>query len=137
VHAYLSGTAVEVMSSSDNVLRAGLTAKHVDIPELLANVDYVAAPPIRIAPETFHGATRVFYAPVDDFELSISTVEGSTCPLPGRGPRIRLCLDGRVEVAAADGDSMTIDRGEAVFVPASDGALRASGTGTVIQADVP
>ena len=51
---------------------AGLTPKHVDVPELLRNVDYVAAPPIRIAPEVFHDATKVFYAPVDDFELSVT-----------------------------------------------------------------
>ena len=49
VHAYLRGVGVEIMANSDNVLRAGLTPKHIDVPEVLRNVDYVAAPPIRIA----------------------------------------------------------------------------------------
>ena len=142
VHAYLRGLAVEIMASSDNVLRAGLTAKHVDTRELLANVDYVAAPPIRIAPERFHGATRVFYAPVDDFELSVTTVDDRrTHPLPGRGPRILLCLDGALTVSSGDASapdaSLTLTRGRTAFVPASDGPLTVRGTGTLVQADVP
>lgn len=138
VHAYLRGVAVEIMASSDNVLRAGLTRKHVDIPELLANVDYVAAPPIRIAPEVFHGATKVFYAPVDDFELSVTTADDAQeHPLPGRGPRILLCLTGEVTVGTARGERLVLARGQAAFAPASDGALTVAGPGTIVQADVP
>ena len=137
VHAYLSGLAVEIMASSDNVLRAGLTPKHVDVPELLDNVDYVAAPPIRIAPETFYDATKVFYAPVDDFELSVTEIDDADeHPLPGRGPRIVLCLSGRVTLTSAE-DSGVLDQGQSVFVPASDGPLTVSGSGTIVQADVP
>lgn len=138
VHAYLSGLAIEVMANSDNVLRAGLTGKHIDIPELLANVDYVAAPPIRIAPEVFYGATKVFYAPVDDFELSVTTVvDGAVHHLPGRGPRILLCLDGTVTIAASGDASLVLERGQAAFASATDGSLTACGRGTVVQADVP
>ncbi|NTW38695.1 MAG: mannose-6-phosphate isomerase, class I [Cellulomonadaceae bacterium] len=138
VHAYLSGVGIEVMASSDNVLRAGLTAKHIDIPELLANVDYVAAPPLRIAPEVFYGATKVFYAPVDDFELSVTTVEaGGSHPLPGRGPRVLLCTAGEVSVTSAAGAALSLHRGQSAFAPASDGPLTVCGTGTVVQADVP
>lgn len=138
VHAYLRGLAVEVMASSDNVLRAGLTPKHVDVDELLRNVDYVAAPPIRIAPERFHGATRVFYAPVDDFELSVTDLRDDAAhPLPGRGPRVLLCLEGRMTVESASGGSLTLERGSAAFAPASDGFLTVCGTGRLVQADVP
>ncbi|NLF05127.1 MAG: mannose-6-phosphate isomerase, class I [Actinomycetales bacterium] len=144
VHALLHGTVAELQASSDNVLRAGLTAKHVDVHALLATVDYVAAPPIRLAPETFHGSTRVFYAPVDDFELSVTTLDGAGAdagagaaqPIPGRGPRIVLCLDGELEVASA-AESLTVRRGEALFVGANEGPLTVRGTGTLIQADVP
>jgi len=138
VHAYIHGVAVELMASSDNVLRAGLTPKHVDVPELLRNVDYVAAPPIRIAPETFHGATRVFYAPVDDFELSVTEItDDDEHPLPGRGPRVLLCLDGAVTVTSRDDGSLELARGQAAFVPAADGRLAVHGQGRLIQADVP
>ncbi|WP_426592757.1 mannose-6-phosphate isomerase, class I [Cellulomonas sp. McL0617] len=138
VHAYLSGVAVEIMASSDNVLRAGLTPKHVDVPELLDNVDYVAAPPIRIAPETFHDATKVFYAPVDDFELSVTEVrDGAEHPLPGRGPRIVLCLSGGVTLRSGSAGDLDLVQGQSAFVPASDGALCVAGSGTIVQADVP
>lgn len=138
VHAYLHGVAVEIMASSDNVLRAGLTPKHVDVPELLRNVDYVAAPPIRIAPETFHGATKVFYAPVDDFELSVTDLaDDDEHPLPGRGPRVLLCLDGGIEVATSQNGALTLTRGQAAFVPAADGRLTVRGRGRLVQADVP
>ncbi|MEE6283278.1 mannose-6-phosphate isomerase, class I [Georgenia sunbinii] len=141
VHAYLSGLGVELMAASDNVLRAGLTTKHIDVPEMLDCVDYVAAPPMRVAPEVFHGATRMFYAPVDDFELSITTLRDHDCqdgprPLPGRGPRVLLCLDGQVVVASTT-DSVELSRGQAAFVRADDGPLTVHGTGTVVQADVP
>ena len=138
VHAYLSGTGVEVMASSDNVLRAGLTPKHVDVAELLKLVDCVAAPPIRIAPEVFYGATRVFYAPVDDFELSVTTLAAADGeqPLPGRGPRILLCLEGAIEFRTASG-ALSLERGQAVFVSSEAGPLFGRGTGTVVQADVP
>lgn len=138
VHAYLSGTGVEIMASSDNVLRAGLTPKHVDVDELLRNVDYVAAPPIRIAPERFHGATRVYYAPVDDFVLSVTGVsDGQVHPLPGGGPRVLLCLEGRMSVASEHDGGLELARGQAAFVPAADGALTVQGGGTLVQADVP
>lgn len=137
VHAYLGGLAVEVMANSDNVLRAGLTAKHVDVDQLLQAVDYVAAPPIRTAPEVFRDATRVFYAPVDDFELSVTDLHGDVVhPLPGRGPRVVVCLAGTVTVASGQ-DRAELARGQAVFVPASEGTLSACGTGTLVQADVP
>lgn len=138
VHAYLRGTAIEVMASSDNVLRAGLTNKHVDVAELLRNVDYIAAPPIRIAPETFHGATKVFYAPVDDFELSVTAiVDDDLHPLPGRGPRVLLCLDGDVAVSSSSDGKLALARGQAAFVPAGDGQLTVRGRGRLVQADVP
>ncbi|WP_066582650.1 mannose-6-phosphate isomerase, class I [Cellulomonas timonensis] len=137
VHAYLSGLGIEIMASSDNVLRAGLTSKHVDIAELLACVDYVAAPPIRTAPEVFHGATRVFYAPVDDFELSVTDLsDDAVHPLPGRGPRTLVCLEGKITVSS-EVDSLTLARGDAAFVPSSEGRLTARGAGVLIQADVP
>ena len=138
VHSYLHGMGVEIMAGSDNVLRAGLTPKHVDVDELLRNVDYVPAPPIRIAPQAFHGATRVFHAPVDDFELSVTTVEDDLVhPLPGRGPRILLCLDGDLTIESLADGKVTLGKGQSLFAPASDGELTARGRGTVVQADVP
>lgn len=138
VHAYLHGLAVEIMASSDNVLRAGLTPKHVDVDELLRTVDYVAAPPMRIVPESFQAATRVFYSPAEDFELSVTSVEDDLVhPLPGRGPRILLCLEGELSIEASTEGCMTLGKGQSLFAPARDGGLTVRGRGTVVQADVP
>ncbi|MBD7919708.1 mannose-6-phosphate isomerase, class I, partial [Cellulomonas sp. Sa3CUA2] len=124
VHAYLDGTAVEIMANSDNVLRAGLTSKHVDIPELLRAVDCVAAPPIRIAPEHVYDATDVYYVPVDDFELSVTDVTPArACRLPSIGPRVALCLDGSVRLRAASGEELELTAGRAAVVPAAAGVL--------------
>ena len=119
VHAYISGLGVEVMASSDNVLRAGLTAKHIDVPEMLACVDYVAAPPVRPAPEYLSRATRAYYAPVDDFELMVTTVVAADgrLPVPGRGPRILLAVEGAVTLVT-QADTQTLAQGEATLVQA-------------------
>jgi len=139
VHAYLGGFAVELMANSDNVLRAGLTSKHVDVPELLDNLDTVAAPPIRIAPEHVFTATDVYYAPVDDFELSVTRLqdEHDEVRLPGRGPRVLLCLDGTATLRGEHDGTIALAKGQAAFVPAADGLLLARGTGRVVQAGVP
>lgn len=138
VHAYLSGLAVEIMASSDNVLRAGLTSKHVDIPEMLECVNFTAAPPIRIAPEIVDSATRVFYAPVDDFELSVTSVFEREQPhvIPGRGPRVLLCLEGSPSVCTG-GAPLELTPGGALFVSPSQPPVSVSGSGTLVQADVP
>ncbi|MDO4791975.1 MAG: mannose-6-phosphate isomerase, class I [Buchananella hordeovulneris] len=97
VHAYLEGFGVEIMADSDNVLRGGLTSKHIDVTEMLACVEPTAAPPVRIAPETSGQRTRTYYAPVDDFELCV-TPGGEETRIPGGGPRILLCTEGEVHV---------------------------------------
>ena len=138
VHAYISGLGVEVMASSDNVLRAGLTTKHVDVPAMLACVDYVAAPPVRPAPEYLSRATRAYYAPVDDFELLVTTVvpQDGRVPVPGRGPRILLGLEGTTMVTTSAGGA-ELSRGRALFVGADERALAVEGEGSLVQADVP
>ena len=75
---------------------------------------------------------------MDDFELSVTrlTDDGPT-RLPGRGPRIVVCLEGEVEIATQDGSLLLLTRGQSVFVPASDGALTGSGDATVVQARRP
>ena len=128
VHAYISGLGVEVMASSDNVLRAGLTAKHIDVPEMLACVDYVAAPPVRPAPEYLSRATRAYYAPVDDFELMVTTVVAADgrLPVPGRGPRILLAVEGAMTLVT-QADTQTLAQGEAVFVGRTPPVRRGGG----------
>ncbi len=142
VHAYMSGVGVEIMAASDNVLRAGLTPKHVDVEEMLANVAGTATPPMRIAGENVTAQTQVFYAPVDDFELSITTIDQgerrfeADVLVPGTGPRVLLCLGGDIFAETPYGQKR-LRIGEAVFVAADEGALRVGGYGRLAQATVP
>ncbi|OKL51338.1 mannose-6-phosphate isomerase, class I [Buchananella hordeovulneris] len=137
VHAYLSGLGVEIMADSDNVLRAGLTSKHVDVPEMLSCVEAKAAPPVRIAPEHITAHTRVYFAPVDDFELSVTDTRNEACTIPGRGPRILLCTEGHLVASTAASGTLPLARGQAAFVPAAAGPVTVAGLGTVVQAGVP
>lgn len=138
VHAYLSGMGVEIMAASDNVLRAGLTPKHVDVGELLRVVNTVAAPPIRIAPEKVTQVQSTYYVPVEDFELSIVTLRDASAveKLRGAGPRIIVCLRGAVELFAC-GKKIALNTGQAVFLDAADGKASVRGVGQLVQADVP
>ena len=137
VHAYVSGLGIEIMSSSDNVLRAGLTPKHIDAGEALRCMDFHGAPPVRIAPEMNGRGTGIYYAPVDDFELSVSEIDGGEwIPIPGFGPRILLGVCGNLEIGVG-GEVEAIRTGQAVFVSAAEGTVRVRGNGKVVQAGVP
>ncbi len=93
LHAYLRGTGVEVLANSDNVIRAGLTGKHVDVPELLTLLDPAVAVPVLSPVPVADGVSR-FDTPAPEFALSVAELPEHTITLPGTGPRIVLCTDG-------------------------------------------
>lgn len=125
LHVYLCGAVVEIMANSDNVLRGGLTTKHVDVPALLNVVD---CRPQDVLVQTPAGPCFTFEAPVPDFSLTRVELAGSQRFEPS-GPEIVLCASGSVRVA---GHMMT--GGGAVWVPAGTGALEMAGNGLVFRA---
>ncbi|WEV42389.1 mannose-6-phosphate isomerase, class I [Bifidobacterium sp. ESL0682] len=154
-HAYIHGTGVEVMTNSDNVLRAGMTVKHKDIANVLQSLDCSSAPPIDPGVNWMGDlgtmfSNRVVYRPrIDEFMLSYGRVGTGHHPWPmverltrryGRlvtlgarytrhfGPRIVVCLQGAVQVIGAR-QSRVLHGGEAVFVPASDGRIQIGSDG--------
>lgn len=133
IHAYLSGTAIECMADSDNVLRGGLTTKHVDVPELLSVLDARPADDLRITPEPIAGGLAY---PVDNpwFALQLLTPDGDGVALDDDGPQVLLAL-GDVEVADAD-RHVALSAGHGAFVPACATAVRARGRGTLVRATV-
>lgn len=136
LHAYLSGVGLEVMASSDNVLRGGLTGKHVDVAELLRVLRYEELPEPRVAPEPVSEGVVWWPTPVSDFRLTRAVVDHGPVRLPlpaGPSPRILVCLSGAVRVAA-DAQQAQLTTGQAVFVPAGDGNVTLSGAGVVYQA---
>jgi mannose-6-phosphate isomerase len=134
IHAYTSGFGVEIMASSDNVVRAGLTPKHVDVAELLDIADFRPVPPPTVAPASAGSAAVCFEPPVTDFSLHVLAAPSDA--LPHAGPRMVLALDGDMTLTSVD-DELAIRRGDAVFVPDRTGPVRLSGAGRVAVGAVP
>jgi mannose-6-phosphate isomerase len=140
-HAYLSGLGVEIMASSDNVLRCGLTSKHVDAGELVKVVRFTAMPTRVLSPRSTrspraeHGE-EVYPAPVDDFRLSRFPLRPDEPPRPlaAGAPQILLCVDGEAAVTSA-AETLRIGPGRSVYVPATAEAA-ITGAGTVFRATV-
>lgn len=147
VHAYLEGLAIEIMASSDNVLRGGLTPKHVDVEELLAVVEWHALPaPVLMAEDGGEGVA-VFRPDVPDFLLARVAV-GAAGYVHGyqnsgpeftswdpKGPSILLVTEGEVRFSGAL-STATLIRGESAFVTPDEGALEISGSGVAFIAGV-
>ncbi|RKS88578.1 mannose-6-phosphate isomerase type 1 [Microbacterium sp. AG790] len=132
LHAYQSGLGVELMAASDNVMRGGLTPKHVDVPELLHVLDAAPAPAPVIRPRPLADGVDVYDTPVDDFLLERVTVAGDTVRVAVHGPAIALCTDGEVVVGAASG-AAALRPGAAVHI-ADEDAVEVSGTGELFLA---
>lgn len=141
VHAYLSGLGVEVMASSDNVLRAGLTTKRVDEDALVECASFVPRPPQPPRTRTAGGRGQVttYRAPVHEFALTVADVDpDEAVDLPAEGPRVVLCLSGEVTLTAKEcATPATLARGASVFAPHDAGALQLSGSGHAVCAWVP
>lgn len=147
LHAYLCGTGVELMASSDNVLRGGLTPKHVDVPELL-HVLRFDTPRVTPASTRQHSALELGYdTPAQEFALSRIDLDGSQqLATHVSGPELWLCVEGQAGLqllgCAAERGSTTephvrqLRRGQACFLPASVGALRVSGQARLFRAAV-
>lgn len=137
IHAYTSGFGVEVMAASDNVVRAGLTSKHIDIAELLEITNFTPTPPPLWEPTRLRGHTGVVLAPpVNEFELEVVDLEDDEVTSDGGRPVIVLCLQGEASVTCSSGDQ-TLRHGQAVFAEAADGALTLCGTGRLAIARTP
>ena len=123
LHAYLGGVGIEIMASSDNVLRGGLTKKHVDVAELMRVLDFGDGPITPIHPEVVDAHERVYVTPAEEFRLSVMEVtQGDIVSRAVRGPEIVLCTEGSAVLAPEDGSpEITLHRGRSAFVPAATG----------------
>jgi mannose-6-phosphate isomerase len=130
LHAYLHGVGVEVMANSDNVLRGGLTPKHVDVPELLRVLDFTPTPEESLRPQiTRDGMELVYNTVASEFAVSVLAIEGEhlghqvDAPSRHDGPQILLCTEGSTIVHAKSG-TVTLERGSAAWVADDDGPIR-------------
>jgi mannose-6-phosphate isomerase len=130
LHAYLRGVGLEVMANSDNVLRGGLTPKHVDVPELLRVLNFTPTPESQLrAPTHRDGLGLVYDTPAQEFAASMLTLGdaqlGHEVDAPSRhdGPQILLCTEGSTTVSGKSG-ALTLTHGAAAWVAADDGPIR-------------
>ncbi len=140
IHAHLKGLCLEVMVSSDNVLRAGLTTKHLDPRGLVRCLSEGMSKVARVEPIQFGDSTDLFVPGLREFALAmtqVSAADADGVALPDEGRRILVCTGGEVELLNEHGEQVRLHRGDAVFADAADGALCALGTGEVAQAYTP
>jgi mannose-6-phosphate isomerase len=136
LHAYLRGTGIELLANSDNVVRAGLTGKHLDVPELLTLLDPSVLEPV-LAPRPLADGIAWFDTPAPEFRLYLVDLVGGALSLPGEGPRILLCTEGSAVLHGESGQTAEIARGGSCFVSAADGTVRGTGQGHLFLAAVP
>jgi mannose-6-phosphate isomerase len=116
LHAYLSGAGVEVMAGSDNVLRGGLTTKHVDLAALIEVLDFTDGKVPVLHPVLGPGGLR-YPVPVEDFDLTRCQLDTQSGSLTTRGPQVLLCTEGSAVLTSPDTE-LTLLQGESAFVPA-------------------
>ncbi|WBU47411.1 mannose-6-phosphate isomerase [Kosakonia pseudosacchari] len=132
-HAYLQGVALEVMANSDNVLRAGLTPKYIDIPELVANVKFTPKPASELLTQpTQHGAELDFPIPVDDFAFSLHDLSSKETQLAQQSAAIVFCVEGEAVLSKAS-QQLVLKAGESAFIAADESPVGVSGTGRVAR----
>jgi mannose-6-phosphate isomerase len=133
LHAYLRGTGIELLANSDNVVRAGLTGKHLDVPELLKLLDPAVVVPV-LSPLVLPDGITWYDTPAPEFRLYLVKLTGNTVALPGEGPRVLLNTEGSAVLKNESGESVEIARGGSCFVAAADGPVRASGHAHLVLA---
>jgi len=140
LHAYLEGVGVELMANSDNVLRGGLTPKHVDVEELLRVLNFTVSPLDILTPEPVSKTEKVYRTPAAEFTLSvIDTAPGR--PHTGReheGLQILLCTAGQaVMFRQAASEKIAVRKGTCLLVKAAAEPFRIEGAATFYKAAVP
>lgn len=131
IHGYLHGTGVEVLGGSDNVIRGGLTPKHVSVTELRAILSVDAVAPSLVAPASSHGM-QTWPTPQPEFQLRRQEINGLE-RLELGGPTVLLCLEGQLEIGESD-SVVTLGPGESAFAFGDDD-LAIAGSGVLIRAN--
>ena len=140
MHAYLKGTILEIMATSDNVIRGGLTHKHIDVDDLLGSLDF-RAEPIFIEPQSSTSDAREVFWPTPASEFSLSRFglsDQKRADVKPSGPEILLCTEGTVSIDCVSGANppIVLKRGESAFISASCKSYSLRGTSTVYRAHV-
>ena len=140
LHTYLEGTGIELMANSDNVLRGGLTAKHIDVPELLMILNFTYNEVDILTPLRQESGERVYPIAAEEFMLSVISVrEGSIFKSPRkRGVEMMICLEGNARMTdLGNENALSLTKGTAIIVPATVEQYRIEGDAAIYKASVP
>lgn len=138
-HAYLEGQNMELMANSDNVLRGGLTPKHVDVPELLKHVVFEETyPNIMLGELQDDGVERIYKSPAPDFELSqILLNSENSYQSVAQTAQVLIVIEGEAEVSEGD-TSLVLNKGQAAFLTAeSNYRITSQSFATIYKATAP
>lgn len=133
LHAYLSGTALEIMANSDNVIRGGLTPKHVDIEELLKTVSFepLQEKQLKLQPLRFNAFSETYSVPAPDFTLTVITLDDrSEDTYYSSQADIMFVIEGSI-TAVSEQSKIEVRRGESCFIPACTEQYQLSGKAKV------
>jgi mannose-6-phosphate isomerase len=132
-HTYLRGTAFEVQANSDNVLRAGLTDKHVDVDLLSQALDTTGAG-VAVIRGVQEGCEQVFAPDTARFALSVVCDTASTAASLGQvtGPQVFLCVDGEFMLESS-GERLVLRRGASAYLSARAPQVQVQGRGTLLR----
>lgn len=137
LHAYLRGSGFELMANSDNVLRGGLTPKHVDVPELLAVLNFTGSKVDKLTPVAVAPGHYRYTTPAREFELWRHEISAAPTPIPASdGPQILFALEGRITHRSEE-SMVELLPGESAFTPPIPGGYSLTGPGVVFRAAVP
>ena len=138
LHAYLDGVGIELMANSDNVLRGGLTPKHIDVPELLRVLDFTAGKPAILLPRKISGYESVYDSPAEEFILSVISLRPgmSDAQFFPQSAEILLCTQGEAILTAGE-QSLSLAKGMSVMVPCAAETYHLKGNATFYKAAVP
>ena len=132
-HAYLQGVALEVMANSDNVLRAGLTPKYIDIPELVANVKFEAKPAAELLTQPVkNGAELDFPIPVDDFAFALHDLSRNETAIAQQSAAILFCVEGEAVLSQGE-QRLVLKPGESAIISASEPPVSVNGVGRLAR----
>lgn len=140
LHAYLHGAGIELMASSDNVLRGGLTSKHVDLDELATCLDFSAETPALTMPVVISAVLSQYPTPAEEFLLSVIRVRTDAAYLSEqrRSVELLICMDGHARITNLHTrKAHDLNRGDSVIIPASVDRYRIAGNAAIYMASVP
>ena len=140
LHTYLEGAGIELMANSDNVLRGGLTAKNMAIPELLRILDFTHNEVDILRPKRSEKGEDIYHTPAKEFVLSLISVEGDSPfeSASNRSVEIMICLEGDAQISdSGKKNVLSLSKGTSLIVPAAVEHYRIEGKATLYKAAVP